>query len=236
LKKNMEQTQNVSPKRNYLIAGLVVVVVIGYFLFQRKDASNPQTTDDQTNSENTSSAPTGSETSQNTNNSTNQNQTTTGNSVPAGNVSATGTLVVSDNPGRGNLMLLDSSHGKIYVKTSRDFTAIIGKPVTLSAKGTVGSFVFLGFNPSSGGVVAGTTTTDTSAMGGGDTQPAGTVNLSGTLAASDNQVKGNYIINSSSGKIYLKSQHDYSAWVGSDVALTATGTINSYTSAVLAKK
>jgi hypothetical protein len=228
----MEQSQKLLQKRNYLIAGIVALLVIGYFVFQGQEASAPQTSEEQASGENTNGEQIGSETNQNTNSSPNEDQTAADGDLFAGNVSATGTLRASDNPSRGNLVL-DSNRGKIYVQTSRDFSSLLGKEVALDAEGTINSFVFLSFLEA--GAVAGTET-DTSAVGGGESEEPSTVRLSGTLAASDNEVKGNYIINSSVGKIYLRSQHDRSSWIGTNVELTANGTINSFTGAVLKQK
>lgn len=236
----MEPSQKVLQNRNYLIAGIVVVLAIGYFVVQKQEAKAPQTSEDQVSGENTNSAQTGGETNQNTNSSSGSNsQPAASSEIPtenAGNIEATGTVQVSDIPSRGNFML-DSSRGKIYVKTSRDFSDLVGKQANLAAEGNINSFVFLGFIPGAvNGNVAGAATTDISDAGGGDTLPTTAVSLSGTLSASDDQTKGNYLINSPSGKIYFKSQHDYTAWQSSAVELTATGTINSFTGAVLNKK
>lgn len=236
----MEQNQKLLQNRNFLIGGLVVLLVIGYFLIQRQKDANPQTAEDQTSSENTNTNGGQSEidNSQNTNSTSTSNETNPApsSSAPSGNVSATGTLRPSDKPALGNLML-DSNRGKIYVRTNRDFSSLVGKQTSLDANGTINSFVFLGFGTgSSTGTIAGATKpTDTAAVGGGDTLPAG-VRVSGTLVSSDNKSKGDFVINSGSGKIYLKSQHDYAALVGSDVELSANGTINNFTGAVLNKK
>ena len=51
-----------------------------------------------------------------------------------------GKLTNSDNAKKGNLMLVTKDH-TIYLQTSRDFSALIGKEVTVSYKGTVNNFI-----------------------------------------------------------------------------------------------
>lgn len=50
-----------------------------------------------------------------------------------------GTLKASDNPKRGNLMLVTAS-STIYIYTSRDFTALLDKEVKVSYDGTTDNF------------------------------------------------------------------------------------------------
>ena len=150
----------------------------------------------------------------------NQNtQTSNAQGSTAGNVTANGTLLASDNLSRGNLMVM-SNLGKIYVSTARDFSGLLSKQVTLQAQGTINQFTFLGFAESVG-TVAGAETA--------------AVNFTGTLNNSDNLTKGNYTVTSGGVNVYLKTAHDYSAWVGSTVHLSANGTLNSFTNARLAK-
>lgn len=145
-----------------------------------------------------------------------------------GNVAAAGTLKVSDNKAKGNYMV-DSSKGKIYIATKRDFSSLVDKQVTLNAEGNLNNFKFIGFNESMG--------TDTTAMGGNpDQAPATGVSFSGTLKTSDNGSMGNYVIVSGNTKVYLKTAHNYSAWVGTEVKLAATGTLKSFTNATVTKK
>jgi hypothetical protein len=160
-----------------------------------------------------------------------QNQPTPAPTSAGGDVTARGTLKSSDNPSRGNLMV-QTENSKIYVSTSRDFSGLIDQEVTLLASGNINDFVFLGFRESDR-TIAGT---DTTARGGaGNEMPSGDVNFTGTLKASDNISKGNYIIVSGKTKVYLKSVHDYSAWLNSEVNLTADGTLASFTNARLSK-
>jgi hypothetical protein len=214
-----------------LILGVILVLVVIYF------ATRPQAADnDNADNQNQEQTNNGSNSNENSNGSQNPTPppapTPTGSTTTdAGNVSAVGTLKASDNATRGNLMV-ESDKGKIYIRTSRDQSALLGKQVTLQAQGTLNSFTFLGFKE---GRVAGSETDTPPAVGGGDTVPAN-VKVSGKLMASDNTARGNYLIDSASGKIYLKSVRDYSAWVGSDVNLQASGTLQSFTNAVLTKK
>lgn len=50
-----------------------------------------------------------------------------------------GVLYGSDNQGRGNLMLL-SDQNQIYIRTSRDFSRLIGLQVLVFIKGTLDNF------------------------------------------------------------------------------------------------
>lgn len=149
-----------------------------------------------------------------------------------GNVSVTGTLRESDNAARGNYMV-ESSRGKFYVSTSRDYSSRVGQEVTLQADGTVNSYTFLGFSgvtPDNGNG------DDAGDVGGAPTEePAAEVTFTGKLMQSDNADRGNYVIVSGATKVYLKTVRDYSAWVNENVTLTAEGTLNSFSGAVLNK-
>lgn len=50
-----------------------------------------------------------------------------------------GTLLVSDNPTRGNLMLKTPT-SNFYFRTSRDYSSLIGKSVTATGNGTTEQF------------------------------------------------------------------------------------------------
>jgi len=50
-----------------------------------------------------------------------------------------GTLLKSDNSSKGNYMLLVGGHN-IYLNTGRDYSALVGKPVNVTYKGTLDSF------------------------------------------------------------------------------------------------
>ena len=117
-------------------------------------------------------------------------------------------------------MLISGLH-KIYISTRRDFSGFLGQEVTMEADGSLSAFVFLGFKET--GSTAGAVT-------------GGEVKVSGRLEASDNATLGNYLILTDTAKIYLKSVRDYSAWIGSEVELTARGTLQSFTEARLSKK
>ncbi len=51
-----------------------------------------------------------------------------------------GTLKASDNAKKGNLML-ETKNQTIYIRTSRDFSSLIGKDVTVTYEGTAANFV-----------------------------------------------------------------------------------------------
>jgi hypothetical protein len=126
--------------------------------------------------------------------------------------------------------MIQSDQGKIYIATKRDFSSLLGTNVTLEASGTINDFVFLGFAESS----------DSDKGGERDQTPPATktdnVSFSGQLQTSDNTANGNYQIVSGTTKVYLQTVHDYSAWIGADVDLSATGTLQSFTDATLTKK
>jgi hypothetical protein len=53
-----------------------------------------------------------------------------------------GSLLNSDNEAKGNLMVI-TKDDKIYIKTSRDFSNLIGKRVIVSIKGTIDNFTLV---------------------------------------------------------------------------------------------
>jgi hypothetical protein len=60
-------------------------------------------------------------------------------STAPADLSRTGTLLATDNPDRGNYML-KTDNSVFYIRTSRDFMALIGKKVTMTANGTIEKF------------------------------------------------------------------------------------------------
>lgn len=157
-----------------------------------------------------------------------------------GNLTVTGKLTPTDNPTKGNYMV-QSDKGVVYVNTKRDFSSLVGQSVTLTADGTMTAFTLMDIKAA--GDVKGAT--DSTAKGGDtETTPApamkpeemGEVKFSGKLDKSNDTSKGNYTITSGKTVVYLQSSRDYSAWVGSDVDLTAKGTIKDFSGATLAKK
>lgn len=224
ISQNQNQNQGFWAKnRNYLIvAGIIAAVAIVYFTTRDNAPGEQQIEEGQTNEqvsgENTN--PSGQEDN-------NQNQTSPASAIAetAGNVSATGKLRLSDDVSKGNL-LLESQGRKIYVSTRRDFSSFLEKEVTLDAQGDISSFAFLGFKEAS---VAPATPGPASA-------DIGTVSFSGKLQGSDDETRGNYLIIADSTKAYLKSAHDYAAWIGSEVNLTANGTMQNFSGARLNKK
>jgi hypothetical protein len=223
--------------RNQVLAGIAVIaaIVIIVIAATRNGDNNDNSSNDQANQ------------NQNQNN---QNQNSgeqpppppAGEPAPtpnptttSGDVSAAGVLRTSDNAARGNLMV-DTGKSKIYIATSRNFSNLVDKQVTLQAQGTINKFTFLGFKEGgSMGNVAGTDT-DNTAKGGAEEEATRNVSFSGKLAKSDNSAKGNYVIVSGNVKVYLQTARDYSSLVGSEVTLTATGTIKSFANARVVKK
>lgn len=236
---NQENQDFFQKNRNYLIAGLIILALLIVYFATRGPVADDELTQEEQTTEQTDGEQTDTNTeNQNENNgSENQNQTPTPEEsaqTPRGNLAITGTLLASDDDSRGNLML-ESNQGTLYIQTQRDFTSLIDEEVTLDAEGTIQSFVFYGFVESDGETVAGT---DTDATGGPvmDGTEEGTVTLSGELKLSNNTDRGNYMILSDKGTIYLKSVRDYSALLDQEVVLTAQGSIQSFTHARVSAK
>lgn len=254
MEQNPSQNQNEGffrKNQNYIIAAVIVVLAIILFATSRGDDSANQDGQNDQNQEQTEGGQNNENGEENQDEEQSDEQASEdGDAMEEhdamegeGNVSARGTLRASDDATKGNLML-ESDQGKIYVQTSRDFRGFIGKEVTLQAEGALDSFTFLGFKEgvADGGAMedkGGDNETDDKVIEEkpetGDTD-GGEISLSGRLENSDNAERGNYVINSGEGKIYLKTVRDYAAWVGSDVMLTATGTIDNFSGAVLTKK
>jgi hypothetical protein len=219
--------QNMPP----ILVAAAVIVIGAIIFFSTRDNPAQNNSNDNNNQSSTEQSSTPAE--DNTNNAPSEStdgsvvsdstDNSTTNSV--GNVSADGTLMVSDNAAKGNLVI-DSSAGKIYIKTVRDFSSLIGKHVTLQAEGNINQFVFLGFAEA---------TMDAGDVGGGEPTTANNVTFSGMLNKNDS-AQGNYTIVSGHTTVFLKTVHDYTALVGSEVVLKATGTINSFTHATITKK
>ncbi len=165
-------------------------------------------------------------------NNTNQDQNESGSPASdkvsgSGNITAAGTLQNSDDPSKGNLMV-DSNHGKIYISTRRNFDTLIGKEVTLEAEGSLSKFTFLGFA---------NTNLDVGGAPDEDEAPQAVetnVTFRGKLDKSTSS-RGNYTITQGSTVVYFQTARDYSDWVGSDVTLKASGTLNSFTNGRLTK-
>ncbi len=62
------------------------------------------------------------------------------------------------------------------------------------------------------------------------------VNITGTLKASDNQDKGNLMLSTSSGPVYVHTSRDFSSLMGTDVTLTGTGSNTAFTLDNIASK
>ncbi|HYV33539.1 MAG TPA: hypothetical protein VE973_01700 [Candidatus Limnocylindria bacterium] len=110
-------------KQIYITVIVVLVVVALVWLLRAKPSDQTQT---QSDLEQQSS--------------TQQDNNNTGLKMPDATNTWTGTLKMSDNSKKGNLMLVTSDH-TIYLKTSRNFSALIGKEVVVTYSGTTNSFV-----------------------------------------------------------------------------------------------
>lgn len=110
-------------KKNYYIAAgiviIVIIVIVAASLIMKNNTNQPTPTS-----------------RGNTN--TTDNQTITTPIKSAGN-ELEGTLKKSDDPAKGNLMLVTMGPS-IYLNTSRDYSALYDKAVTVSIEGNARSF------------------------------------------------------------------------------------------------
>ena len=102
--------------------GLVVVVLLGWWLAKTpaKNSATPAAQEQQTAPETV--AP--------------KTETKTDTGTPS---TWEGMLKLSDNPQKGNLMLLTTDK-KIYIRTNRDFSALVDKVVLVTYEGTSDAF------------------------------------------------------------------------------------------------
>jgi hypothetical protein len=224
-----DSSQNKNPRWSqnqiYLLIGLIVIVILVIIVSYRgKNKPNDISSDTNQNTEqNSEENPTSPSTPAP---STPSSETIT---AEQGNVTASGTLKPSDNPAKGNLMV-ENSQGKIYIFTQRDFSSLLGQSVTLTAQGNLQQFAFLGLSPANLDLGGASDAEHTP-------KPVATeVKFKGNLQISDQLSRGNYMIVSGPTKVYLKSVRDYSSWLGSDVLLSASGSLASFTNAILIKK
>lgn len=217
----------------YVIVGLLAIMLVVYLI---ATGGNNGETDPGTENQGVEQTDNGQNEPENGDENTNQNGTdqegeeTDSQDPQAGaNVNVSGTLQESDNPELGNLMV-DSESGKIYINTARDFSSLLGTQVELNAEGTLNSFRFIGFNNESEMV----DDVDDTAKGGASDEARNVV-FTGTLRSSDNSELGNYVISSGNTNVYLQTVRDYSAWLDQEVTLQATGSINSFTNALLVR-
>jgi len=219
----MEQNQGFWQKYWYYLLVVAVVVLVIVLIASQRGPDENDAQEEQTNTQNEGKQ------GQNQNGSVNGGQTSANGATVTGSVTARGTLRTSDDTSKGNLMI-ESDQGKVYIQTARDFSALLDKDVTLNAEGTLQSFTFLGL------AETGATAADDTATGGPAPEEQGEVRESGRLEASDDAARGNYQIITADTKIYLQSVRDYSAWIGTDVELSASGTIESFINAKLTRK
>src|SRR3989344_4437128 len=223
----MEQNQGFWQKYWYYLLVVAVVVLVIVLIAAQPGPDEEGAQEEQTNTQNTD---TDAPENQNHDGAVNGGQTGANGGTVTGNVSARGTLRTSDDAGKGNLVI-ESDKGRIYIHTVRDFSALLDKDVTLNAEGALQSFVFLGL------AETGVTPADNNATGGPAPEEASKpVQINGTLAASADTSRGNYLILTDTTKVYLQSVRDYSAWIGTDVELSASGTIESFINAKLTRK
>ena len=104
----------------YSIAGVIVLIALAIWFVKTR-----QTADEVINSPNTQSG---------------SNSPKAGSQSASGQASVwNGTLKTSDSAQKGNLMLMTKDH-TIYIKTSRDFSALVDKEVDVSYQGSLENF------------------------------------------------------------------------------------------------
>lgn len=108
----------------YSLVALAVIIIVGIWLFKSQKASQNNSGQNNTPNEQTSKPP------------ANNSSTAQGQNVWVG------TLRLSDNPAKGNLMLTAEDHN-LYLRTSRDFSALVGKKVKVSYSGSLDKFTLL---------------------------------------------------------------------------------------------
>lgn len=217
-------------QKNQIFIAVGVVIVLAAIIFFTTRGENKETADNSDDDQDTEQV-SGDNVSddQNSNSGSRSDANSSSLGQVSGNINATGTLKTSDDLVKGNLMVI-SNRGKLYIATNRDFSSLVNQEVSLNAEGTLDKFTFLGLN----------TAADMGGAPDSDQTPTAPANsdviFAGKLQVSDNNAKGNYVIVSGTTTVYLKTAHDYSDWTGSDVILTATGTLENFTQAKLAKK
>ncbi len=104
-------------KQTYWLVGIIVLILLALWFWQSRHQAN---------------AP--------VKNQENSNNTTTQDNLPTQNGPVwTGLLKASDSPQKGNLMLVTSGRN-IYIKTSRDFSALVNKEVIMTYQGDYNNF------------------------------------------------------------------------------------------------
>ncbi len=120
--------------KQYWIAGGIIIVIIILVFATRKPAEQTKTDNNQSqmSTENKSGGTEEKKMEEKKSTST----------MESGKMVFEGTLQVSDNPSLGNLKLV-TSEKSIYLRTSRDFSGLIGKKVTVTTEGTSKKFTLV---------------------------------------------------------------------------------------------
>lgn len=108
--------------KTVVIAAIVIIILIGFSLRNKNNQpatlGNPQAGQEEN---------------------TNTEQEITAAQKPLGELPWTGVLKASQEPEKGNLVLISGNH-EIYIRTSRDFSGLIDKTVLVSGSGDINSF------------------------------------------------------------------------------------------------
>ena len=124
-------------KKNWPIVVVVIIVLVGIY-FAARHGKNDSASSSAASNNQTSEQMNGEQDTAMTNGSENKMATSTPDAMMMADTWQ-GTLENSDSTAKGNLMLATPGH-IIYLKTSRDFSALVGKKVTVSYNGTLASF------------------------------------------------------------------------------------------------
>ncbi|MBL8031767.1 MAG: hypothetical protein JNK33_05600 [Candidatus Doudnabacteria bacterium] len=133
----MQNTSTKTNRGNLIIAISVIVLLVGLGYLNTKRQA-PEFTEgttmqaDKTDSE-------AAQTEEGSSLPESQIQITPTTKQSAGTFVRQGTLLTSDNPTRGNLML-KTQNSTFYLRTSRDYSSLLGKSVTATGNGTTEQF------------------------------------------------------------------------------------------------
>ena len=140
-------------------------------------------------------------------------------------VTFTGTLMASTNPAKGNYVV-DSNRGMVYIQSSRDMSALVGKAVKGSATGSITNFSNVMLTPVDAAPDAMQDKGGSAEMPDMTAKPE--VTFSGILQESADKSKGTYSITSGNTVVYVMTSKNHADHVGKEVTLTAKGTLQAF--------
>ena len=114
---------NINKNTQYLIGGIVIILIAGFFLFSSSSVNDSGQQNKETSNQ-----------TQNEGESTSEEETKLG--------MLEGILQISDDLKQGNLML-ETADKKIYIFTSRDYSELFGQEVKVEIEGSMDSFTLI---------------------------------------------------------------------------------------------